>query len=89
MLKHYDGRRFIGTYNAAAFRRLCVETCVMYSSAVKPLTAAFRRLCVETAYWLETGKGEMPAAFRRLCVETIYPTCAANLSASRLQAAVC
>ena len=32
----------------AAFRRLCVETKILFACAISFIPAAFRRLCVET-----------------------------------------
>ena len=46
---------------AAAFRRLCVETCRYWSRPYKRWPAAFRRLCVETIAWFGQPKaGQQP-----------------------------
>ena len=59
------------TFNPAAFRRLCVETCTPVFKTGNTAPAAFRRLCVETEKPnLTTAIACRPAAFRRLCVET-------------------
>ena len=69
MLKR-DTITSVAATDAAAFRRLCVETHQIKTTNPPKGTAAFRRLCVETfvryysiCYWT--------AAFRRLCVETL------------------
>ena len=50
MLKQqlWYGLSYVG--QAAAFRRLCVETDSKLSSVIDSNAAAFRRLCVETDY---------------------------------------
>ena len=74
----------------AAFRRLCVETCLKKPFDINHVPAAFRRLCVETTLESFGIVPTAPAAFRRLCVETV---CCIELGklreTSRLQAAVC
>ena len=55
----------------AAFRRLCVETCLSADGSPCRFPAAFRRLCVETPSATALADGHHPAAFRRLCVETM------------------
>ena len=56
---------------AAAFRRLCVETCRCSNGRDYGGAAAFRRLCVETINDKSVEQEANAAAFRRLCVETI------------------
>ena len=55
---------------AAAFGRLCVETCRSCQWLEQPYAAAFGRLCVETFLPLLTHARQYAAAFGRLCVET-------------------
>ena len=56
MLKHGVFRQPETRYEAAAFRRLCVETRPQFSVASTNGTAAFRRLCVETGAALGAGR---------------------------------
>ena len=48
MLKLFPAAVPFETQKPAAFRRLCVETKILYLINFKDLPAAFRRLCVET-----------------------------------------
>ena len=57
--------------DAAAFRRLCVETDGLETVKRERYAAAFRRLCVETTNNTPNTAKTEAAAFRRLCVETL------------------
>ena len=72
MLKHCHGSLLVCGYNAAAFGRLCVETCFqLFRELNIPAAAAFGRLCVETEQFDLEGTRKQAAAFGRLCVETV------------------
>ena len=89
-MKHsYIGRGVV-LDEPAAFRRLCVETVIVFGSASETAPAAFRRLCVETDTQITMPAKSSPAAFRRLCVETAKSVTDTSVTVtSRLQAAVC
>ena len=75
---------------AAAFGRLCVETCGNEYVGQKLNAAAFGRLCVETKVYAPQLMISVAAAFGRLCVETVLTLDWRIVEPrSRLRAAVC
>ena len=83
VLKQALAKGVFVTDDAAAFRRLCVETKRAVMVLRSRCAAAFRRLCVETPRGTPLPTAPRAAAFRRLCVETLRrlgcarPACAA------------
>ena len=69
-MKHPVARCLIKSHGAAAFGRLCVETCSKAGTISVFAAAAFGRLCVETDNAPPATHGASAAAFGRLCVET-------------------
>ena len=90
VLKHTLAQDRLLRIEAAAFGRLCVETCFFCSVFSGGMAAAFGRLCVETHEAKSAVCFTKAAAFGRLCVETLDKKGKkVQRNSSRLRAAVC